>query len=73
MFWTTFWLGVGLVIVSIIGYWARRDSSDQLFLVFFGGGALTMLVFFLRDPAEILVPAPKLVSCGSRCDTTRLK
>ena len=52
MFWTTFWLGVGLVIVSIIGYWARRDSSDQLFLVFFGGGALTMLVFFLRDPAE---------------------
>lgn len=50
MFRVSFWLGFGLVIVSVIIYLFR--PTNLITIAFFGVGALTMLSFFLRDPAE---------------------
>lgn len=50
MFYMSFCLGFGLVIGSVIIYlfW----PTNLITIAFFGVGALTMLSFFLRDPAE---------------------
>jgi hypothetical protein len=52
MLWITFLLGVALIVVSVIVYLVRPDDNGPLVGVFFGAGALSMLAFFLRDPAQ---------------------
>jgi hypothetical protein len=52
MFWITFLLGVFLVVASVGAFFLHPDSNNHLIAVFFGAGALSMLAFFLRDPAE---------------------
>ena len=62
MFYVSFWLGVALVVSSVILYVVLRDPNNLLTLAFFGAGALAMLSFFIRDPAEkIQKTAGKLV------------
>ncbi len=52
MFWITFLLGAFLVIASVADVMVRPDSNNPLVAAFFGAGALSMLAFFLRDPAD---------------------
>jgi hypothetical protein len=62
MFYASFCLGFALVIASVVSYLTRRDPNDLLTIAFLGVGSLTMLYFFLRDPAEkIQQTAAKLV------------
>jgi hypothetical protein len=52
MFWITFLLGVFLVVTSVCAVFVYPDSNNHLIAAFFGAGALSMLAFFLRDPAD---------------------
>jgi len=52
MFWMTFLLGAFLVVASVCAFFVRPDANNQLIAAFFGAGALSMLAFFLRDPAD---------------------
>ncbi len=62
MFYSSFVLGIFLIITSVASYLFLPNSNDTLTLAFFGAGALTMLTFFLRDPAEkVQQTAGKLV------------
>jgi hypothetical protein len=62
MFWITFLLGVFLVVVSVVAFFLHPQGNNPLVAAFFGVGALSMLSFFLRDPADkIQRAAGKLV------------
>jgi hypothetical protein len=52
MFWITFGLGALLVVGSIAAFVFRPDANNQLVAAFFSGGVISMLAFFLRDPAD---------------------
>jgi hypothetical protein len=54
MHWITFLLGVGLIVVSVAAYLVQPEPNNPLIVAFFGCGALSMLAFFLRDPAQRL-------------------
>jgi hypothetical protein len=52
MFWITFCLGALLMLASVGTFMARPEAGNPLLAAFFGTGALSILAFFLRDPAE---------------------
>lgn len=62
MFYVSFWLGVALITASVVGYFVMRNGDNFLTIAFFGAGAITLLSFFLRDPADkVQQTAAKLV------------
>ena len=73
MFYISFWLGVVLIVVSVCSYLFLPNPNNLLTIAFFGVGALAMLSFFLRDPAEkVQQTAGKLVQIqfAMRCHLT---
>jgi len=75
MFYVSFWLGVVLIVASVCSYLFLRDPNNLLTIAFFGVGALAMLSFFIRDPAEkVQQTAGKLVQIqdAMRCHLTEV-
>jgi hypothetical protein len=73
MFYVSFWLGVVLIVASVCSYLFLPNPNNLLTIAFFGVGALAMLSFFLRDPAEkVQQTAGKLVQIqfAMRCHLT---